>query len=119
MATDTHIILIPTPSGTVPTPLPHPFNGLLDGGLSSDVMIGSLPAAVVGSTATNTPPHVPQGGAFQKPPSNKGRIISGSSTVFINGKQAARAGDKATTCGDPADLPIGSVVATGTVLVGG
>jgi hypothetical protein len=26
---DTHIILIPTPAGPVPTPLPHPYVGIL------------------------------------------------------------------------------------------
>jgi uncharacterized Zn-binding protein involved in type VI secretion len=119
MATDTHIIMIPSPSGAVPTPLPHPFNGLLDGSLSSDVNIEGKPAAVQGSTATNTPAHVPQGGPFQKPPSNRATVQLGNGTVFINGKPAARNGDTAMTCNDPADLPAGTIVATGTVLIGG
>jgi uncharacterized Zn-binding protein involved in type VI secretion len=119
MATDTHIIMIPSPSGAVPTPLPHPFSGLLDGSLSSDVNVEGKPAAVQGSTATNTPAHVPQGGPFQKPPSNRATVQLGSGTVFINGKPAARNGDKAMTCNDPADLPAGTVVATGTVFIGG
>jgi uncharacterized Zn-binding protein involved in type VI secretion len=38
--------------------------------------------------------------------------------VLINGKPAARMGDPAMTCNDPADLPAGTVVAAGTVLVG-
>jgi uncharacterized Zn-binding protein involved in type VI secretion len=38
---------------------------------------------------------------------------------LINGKPAARNGDTAMTCNDPADLPVGSVVALGTVLIGG
>ncbi len=38
---------------------------------------------------------------------------------LINGKQAARNGDTATTCNDPVDLPVGTVVAAGTVLIGG
>ena len=118
-ALDTHIIMIPSPGGPVPTPLPHPFNGILSGSLSSDVMIMGMPAAVVGSTADNTPPHIPQGGPFQKPPSNKGQIITGSATVLINGKPAARNGDTALTCNDPADMPVGTVVAVGTVLIGG
>jgi uncharacterized Zn-binding protein involved in type VI secretion len=119
VATDTHIVMIPSPGGPVPTPLPHPFVGQLDGSLSGDVNIEGKPAAVQGSTATNTPSHVPQGGPFQKPPSNKGTIQIGSGTVLINGKPAARNGDKAMTCNDPADLPIGTVVAAGTVLIGG
>lgn len=120
MATDTHIILVPSPSGPIPTPLPHPFIGILDGGLSPDVTIMGQPAAVVGSTATNTPPHVPQGGSFQKPPGNRAQVVLGSTTVLINGKGAARLGDTASTCNDPVDLPIGKIVTQGgTVLFGG
>ena len=117
-ATDTHIVQIPSPGGPVPTPLPHPFAGLIDGALSSDVKIMGMPAATVDSTATNTPPHIPQGGPFQTPPQNKGTIKMGSSTVKINDKAAARSGDTAETCNDPADLPVGTVVASGTVLIG-
>jgi len=119
IATDTHIVMIPSPGGPVPTPLPHPFSGQLDGSLSGDVNIDGKPAAVQGSTATNTPAHVPQGGPFQKPPSNRGTVQIGSSTVLINGKPAARNGDKAMTCNYPADLPVGTVVAAGTVMIGG
>jgi uncharacterized Zn-binding protein involved in type VI secretion len=119
-ATDTHIILIPAPPGPpIPTPLPHPFLGVVDGGLSSNVKIQGMPAAMVNSTATNMPPHIPQGGPFQKPPSNKGKIISGSATVMINGKEAARNGDTAMTCNDPTDLPVGKVISVSTVLIGG
>ena len=116
---DTHIIMIPSPGGPVPTPLPHPFSGIIDGSLSSDVKIMGMPAATLNSTATNTPPHIPQGGPFQAPPSNRGQIILGSATVLINGKGAARNGDTANTCNDPADMPVGTVIAVGTVLMGG
>ena len=119
IATDTHIVMIPSPGGPVPTPLPHPFAGQLDGSLSGDVNIEGKAAAVQGSTATNTPSHVPQGGPFQKPPSNRATVQLGSGTVLINGKPAARNGDMAMTCNDPADLPAGTVVAAGTVLIGG
>jgi len=118
LATDTHIIMIPSPGGPVPTPLPHPFIGIIDSSCSSDVKIMGMPAAVAGSTASNTPPHIPQGGPFQKPPTNKGNIMVGSPTVKINGKMAARNGDTAMTCNDPADLPVGKVVAVGTVMIG-
>ncbi len=118
MATDIHIIMISSPTGPIPTPLPHPFTGIIDGNLSKDVNIMGLPAATLGSTATNTPFHIPQGGPFQKPPSNKAKIITGSGTVLINGKPAARSGDTALTCNDPVDLPVGKVVAIGSVLIG-
>ena len=119
LATDTHIIMIPSPGGPVPTPLPHPFTGQIDGALSSDVNIEGKPAAVQGSTATNMPSHIPQGGPFQKPPSNRATIQLGRSSVFIEGNPAARHGDTAMTCNDPADLPVGTVVAVGTVMIGG
>jgi uncharacterized Zn-binding protein involved in type VI secretion len=119
VASDIHIVMIPSPGGPIPTPLPHPFAGQLDGSLSSDVNIEGKPAAVQGSTATNTPSHIPQGGPFQSPPKNQATIQLGSSTVLINGKPAARASDTALTCNDPADLPAGTVVAASTVLIGG
>jgi uncharacterized Zn-binding protein involved in type VI secretion len=120
MATDTHIVMIPAPPGPpVPTPLPHPFTGIIDGSLSSDVKIMGMPAATVDSTASNMPPHIPQGGPFQKPPSNKATVKIGSATVKINGKMAARNGDMAMTCNDPSELPVGKVIAVGTVFLGG
>lgn len=119
IATDTHIVMIPSPGGPVPTPLPHPFTGQIDGSLSPDVNFEGKPAAVQGSTATNIPAHTPQGGTFQNPPANTATIQSGSSSIFINGKSAARNGDTALTCNDPADLPVGTVVAVSTIMLGG
>ncbi|HLG50036.1 MAG TPA: PAAR domain-containing protein [Chloroflexota bacterium] len=120
VATDTHIVLVPSPGGPVPTPLPHSFSGIIDGGTSPNVKIMGRPAATAGSRATNTPPHTPEGGgSFQNPPTNKATIIHGSSTVLINNKPAARNGDTAITCNDPFPLPVGKVVATGTVFIGG
>ena len=120
LATDTHIVMVPAAPSPVPTPLPHPFVGIINGGLSSDVNIMDMPAATVDSTADNSPVHVatPPGTSFQAPPTNKGTIKIGSPTVKINGKMAARNGDTAETCNDPSDLPVGTVMATGTVLIG-
>jgi uncharacterized Zn-binding protein involved in type VI secretion len=120
VAVDTHVVLVPAPTGAVPTPLPHPFSGVLNGALSSDVKIMGVPAATVDSTADNSPPHIPTppGTSFQNPPSNKATIAVGSATVKINGKAAARAGDSARTCNDPADIPAGTVVAAGSVMIG-
>ena len=118
---DIHIVLVPSITGTVPTPLPHPFSGVINDGLSSDVNIMGMPAATVDSTAENSPAHIatPPGVSFQSPPADKATIKLGSQTVNINGKAAARNGDSAETCNDPADLPAGIVVAAGTVLIGG
>lgn len=119
-ATDTHIVLVPSASGTVPTPLPHLFTGEINGELSSDVNIEGKPAATQGSTAENKPSHTPTppGVSFQSAPSNKATIEIVSQTVNINGKGAARSGDTAKTCNDPTDLPIGTVIAQSSVLVG-
>jgi uncharacterized Zn-binding protein involved in type VI secretion len=119
LATDIHIVMIPSPGGPVPTPLPHPFTGQLDDQLSEDVNIDGQPAAVKGSKASNSPSHIPQGGNFQMEPSNKATLQMGSTSVLINGKPAARSGDAALTCNDPSDAPVGSVIASSTVLIGG
>jgi uncharacterized Zn-binding protein involved in type VI secretion len=120
MAVDIHIVLVPTAGGPVPTPLPHPFSGIINGGLVNSVKIAGAAAAVAGSTADNNPPHLPTppGASFQKPPANKGTVQLGSATVKIGGRQAARAGDTVLTCNDPADAPVGQIVAAGTVLIG-
>jgi len=119
--TDTHLVMVPAPPGPpVATPLPHPFVATITGAVSSDVMIMGRPAATVGSTATANPPHLPiaPGTAFQRPPTNRATVLRGSTGVTINGRPAARSGDPALTCNDPADLPVGTVLAEGTVLIG-
>lgn len=119
VAVDTHILMIPSPGGPVPTPTPMPFSGTLTDNLSSDTFIANMPAAIKGSVANNMPPHIPAGGPFQRSPSNKATIKMGSQTVFINNQEVAVLGSTATTCNDPADAPNGTVVAEGTVFVGG
>jgi uncharacterized Zn-binding protein involved in type VI secretion len=116
-AIDNHFVIVP---GLPPQILPHPFIGIINGNLSHNVNIMGLPAATVGSTADNTPPHIPTppGTSFQSPPANRGTIRLGSPTVRINGKMAARNGDVAETCNDPVDLPIGQVIAVSTVFMG-
>lgn len=117
---DTHIVMVPTPGRPVPTPLPHPFNGILQGGLVQTVKIAGQPAAVQNSVANNAPPHLPTppGVSFQKPPANQGTVLMGSPTVRIGGQMAARNGDPVTTCNDPADMPVGQIIAAGTVFIG-
>ncbi|MGB5156369.1 PAAR domain-containing protein [Desulfobacterium sp. N47] len=117
---DTHIVMVPTGAGPVPTPLPHPFNGMIDSGCIQTVKIGGKAAAVVDSTASNQPAHMPTppGTSFQKPPANKGTVMMGSMTVKIGGKAAARQADPVKTCNDPADAPVGQIIAAGTVFIG-
>ncbi len=113
----THTVIVPG-APPVPTPLPHPFTGIIDNGLSPDVNIMGQPAATKDSQATNTPQHIPTppGTSFQNPPDDLATINIGSATVKINGKQAARMGDTAETC-DEVKVPA-TVVAVGTVMIG-
>src|SRR5262249_61311287 len=114
-ACDRHVI---PPRAWPPVLKPHPFNGIIDGNLRPSVNIMGRAAATTGSTAINDPEHKPSSGNFAKKPTNLGTIQTGSRTVFINRKPAARNGDTALTCNDPKDLPEGTVVATGTVMIG-
>jgi uncharacterized Zn-binding protein involved in type VI secretion len=123
--TDTHIVMVPSGSGQTPTPLPgHVFDAPIREGLSSDVFIEGKAAAVVGSLArTSLAQHRPvsPGVSYQTAPSFEGRVTVGSSTVFINGKAAARHGDPALTCNDPPLPPPGTgrvVVAASQVHIG-
>ncbi len=118
---DNHLVLVPAGVTVVPTPLPHPFSGVLTGGLCATVTVGGAAAATAGSTAVNQPAHVPTppGASFVVPPTNTATVRVASATVTFGGQPAARAGDVATTCNDPVEAPVGTVVAAGTVLVGG
>jgi uncharacterized Zn-binding protein involved in type VI secretion len=120
-AIDTHIVLVPSPGGPVPTPLPHPFVGPFQSALATNVKIAGQPAATVDSIANNQPAHIPTppGVSFQKPPANQGAVMLGSTTVKIGGKMAARLSDTVKTCNDPADAPVGQII-TGipTVMIG-
>ncbi|MBL4706955.1 MAG: PAAR domain-containing protein [Flavobacteriales bacterium] len=118
VSTDIHLVQIPTPTGPVTVPLPHPFKGELTTGLSNNVNVMGKPAATKGSGGENKPKHVALGIKFLKNPTNKGTVFMGSFTVKINGKQAARSGDMVMTCNDPTDLPIGKIIASGTVMIG-
>jgi len=120
-AVDMHIVMVPSPGGPVPTPLPHPFTGMLDSNLSLNVKIMGMAAATVGSMANNNPPHFPKppGTMFQIPPMNKATIMKGSATVLINNKPAARMGDTVQTCADPVPNMAGMITARSTVMIGG
>lgn len=120
----THIFMVPSPAGPVPTPLPAPWSGTIMGNCITTVLIGNKPAAVLGSTLQNLPPHVPTppGTAFgPPPPTNDGKVIMGSATVMIGGKPAARMGDMVQTCTNSAPPVPGSITGpcVATVIVGG
>ncbi len=117
----THIVMIPSPAGPIPTPIPDPFQGVIQTNCSTNVLIGGKPAATVGSMANNLPPHIPKGGPFgPPPPTDMGQIIKGSLTVLINNKPAARTGDIGTTCATSVVPAPATVMGTAaTVIIGG
>ncbi|WP_410586160.1 PAAR domain-containing protein [Amycolatopsis sp. lyj-23] len=116
---DTHVVLVPSPGGPVPTPTPLPFTGRIAQGCCPTVLVEGRPAATAGSVALNVPPHIPPApGSFPRPPDNRGTVLAGSPTVLIGGKPAARVGDKVLTCADPVPAPNGTIVGTGTVHIG-
>jgi len=88
---DIHIIMIPSPAGPIPTPLPHPYVGMVFDPmdyvpvLGATVYINGLPRGVAGSSGQALPPHIPMGGPFMKPPSNESEIFMGSATVVVDG----------------------------------
>jgi uncharacterized Zn-binding protein involved in type VI secretion len=118
---DIHIVLVPSPTGTVPTPLPHRFAGRLTEELSDDVRVNDRAAATVDSVAPNDPRHTPTppGTSFQRAPANRGTVASGSDSVRINRRKAARQGDRVRTCNDPRDAETAAITSGArTVLIG-
>jgi uncharacterized Zn-binding protein involved in type VI secretion len=109
---------IPNPASGAPQPgPPFPFAAPLTIGLAVRTLIEGKPAAVVGSSGLNTPPHVGLHPAdpFVAPPLQRGTVVGGSSSVLIEGKPAASSTSRATICTGAS----GSVVGTAaTVLVG-
>jgi uncharacterized Zn-binding protein involved in type VI secretion len=108
---------IPNPASGVPQPgPPMPFSAPITIGTQATVLIGGKPAAVVGCSGVNTPPHVGLhvSDPYVAPPMQIGRIVSGSPTVLIGGQPAATATSTATCCVTPGTL----MPTVTTVLIG-
>lgn len=99
---------IPNPASGVPqpSPAPLPFSAPLTLGLASKVLIAGKPAAVLGSSGYNTPPHVGLHATdpYMVPTMQEGRVLAGSPTVMIEGKPAARTGSQCLGCATPGAL---------------
>ncbi|MDR0683112.1 MAG: PAAR domain-containing protein [Dysgonamonadaceae bacterium] len=93
--TDMHICPMQTPA--FPNPIPHVGGPVIGPGIST-VLIGKLPAAVVGDNCVCVGP--------------PDTIVKGSATVLIGGKPAARMGD---TCAHGGNIVLGCP----TVMIGG
>ena len=115
---DIHIFNLPSPSGTVPTPLPSPFSGQIDQGCIDSVKVMGQAVAVKSSVAHNQPPHMPQGGPLANPPSNDGSVMMASMTVTAGGKGIARNGDPVQSCMDAGWASQPKIIAVSTVMVG-
>jgi uncharacterized Zn-binding protein involved in type VI secretion len=101
-----HQVPNPASGAPQPSPAPLPFSAPLLQGLATKVLIGGKPAAVMGSSGYNTPPHVGLHATdpFMTPTLQEGRVISGSTTVLFEGKPAATLSSSVTCCATPGTL---------------
>lgn len=103
------IHLIPNPATGAPQPSPPlPFSAPLTVGLATRVTIGGKPAAVLGSSGYNTPPHVGlhPSDPFMVPTTQQAQLVTGEPTVLIEGTPAATDRSQATCCGIPGGTPV-------------
>jgi uncharacterized Zn-binding protein involved in type VI secretion len=101
----------------VPMPSPPlPFTAPITMGTVPTVLVGGKPAAVMGSSGFNMPPHVGlhPTDPFLAPPMQRGLVVTGSPTVSIGGQPAATAQSQCTCCLVPGSL----VPSVATVLIG-
>ncbi len=120
---DIHIIMVPTPAGPVPTPLPNPFVGMVfdPAGLAigaamgaNTVLVNSMPVNNVGTAVTSLMgvPHIPVPGPFAKPPTNDAELMFGGLNVSMGGSFVCRMGEIALSCFDPSGrAPVSAVIA--------
>jgi uncharacterized Zn-binding protein involved in type VI secretion len=101
------IHLFPNPATGIPQPgPPMPFSAPITIGVVPTVLIGGKPAAVMGCSGLNIPPHIGLHPAdpYFAPPMQIGHITSGSITVLIGGTPAANVSSVATCCVTPGTL---------------
>jgi uncharacterized Zn-binding protein involved in type VI secretion len=100
-----HLLIGPL-GAPVPSPAPLPFTAPITMGTIPTVLIGGKPAAVLGASGLNSPPHVGLHGSdlFLPPAMEVGRILSGSPTVQFGGIPAASQTSVCTCCVVPGAL---------------
>jgi RHS repeat-associated protein len=107
LGVDIHLVLIPP---GVPTPIPHPFIGILFDPFDylpifgATVFTNGLPIATAGTGGYALPPHIPLGTGFAMPPGNECTMFMGSATVLSNGEPTSFLGNPVLTCQTPAGL---------------
>lgn len=111
-----HQVPNPASGAPQPSPAPLPFSAPLLQGLETSVLINGQPAAVMGSSGVNTPPHVGLHvtDPYAVPTMQTGRVIKGSTKVLAGGKPLATVSGQATCCATP-----GSLVSTQTKVLAG
>jgi len=110
---------VPNPATGAPQPAPPmPFRAPLTTGLATTVLVAGRPAAVVGSSGLNLPPHIGLhvSDPFAVPTAQEGRVVAGSSSVLVEGRAAASTGSSVTLCAGAPGRLVGSAA---SVLVGG
>jgi RHS repeat-associated protein len=135
LGVDLHMVMVPTPAGPVPTPLPHPFTGIVFDPVGAAVgavmgggavLVNGLPAANTGTAVKAVIKHIPTppGVSFAPNdiPGNEGTLVTGSKTVSFGGASAARFGSMVSSCNFPLNLPTSVCMAVPMgkpVIVGG
>lgn len=106
---DIHIVLIPSPAGPIPTPLPHPFAGMVMDPMDyvpvvgATVMVNKTPR---GNSTTagmlNTKVHIPMGGPFQMAATigHDSSNFFGSPRVTAEGSYFSASGFMVMSCND-------------------
>ncbi len=137
---DCHMVMVPSPAGPVPTPLPHPFIGVVFDPLGAaigaamdaifggggPVIVNLMPTGNTGTEVKNIP-HIPTPPGVapapnDAPPGNEGTLITGSKTVDFAGSSQSRTLSVVMSCGFPINAPTsvcGAVPAGAPVLIGG
>jgi RHS repeat-associated protein len=140
LGVDIHMVLIPAPPAPpIPTPLPHPFIGVVFDpiglamgclmsavfGGGGPVLINSMPCGNTGTEVKGVPHFpTPPGISFAPNdiPGNEGVLFMGSLTVNMGGDSIARLTDMVISCNFPINLPTSVCLAVPMgppVLVGG
>ena len=105
------------PTGTPAPAPPMPFAAPITTGLARSVLICGKPAAMAGAGGMCTPPHVGLHASdpAMLPIAQQGSVLTGSTTVLIEGAPAATAASTVRLCFAPGS----SLMATAaTVLIG-
>lgn len=104
MGVDTHIVMIPSPAGPIPTPLPNPYVGMVMDPfdyiplLGGSIYINGMMRAQAGTGGIAMVPHLPLGGPLVPPPTNESEVFMGSATVLSEDEPQSLLGMMVLSC---------------------